>query len=162
MVKRILGTAVLLLALPAAGSPATLQVTLIPQVSDAHLWRFEVINDSVDTLDVIRLVATFSVGGQRLWSQPVYLNPSLLRPGEAGWITLDPRFVPNQRVVDIDWDLTWNPHRVPVVESAWRTERVASSEVERGVPSASVAPAVEPAPRSRPPLQPWDGDRWLF
>lgn len=124
----ILGATLLLLA-GSQASAVSLRVMLISDVSDERAWRFEVINDSVDTLDVVRLTAVFYADGRRLWSESAMPSPALLRPGEAGWIILDARSIPKQTPLRIDWELTWNPHSVPVLPSFWRTERAASVEI---------------------------------
>jgi len=149
-----------LLALLAASqvSAASLRVTLIPELSDEGVWRFEVVNDSVDLLDVQRLTAVFLVDGRRLWSQPATLTPPLLRPGEAGWVILDPRLVPKRFPLRIDWELTWNPHSVPVLPRFWKTERAASIELRQVTPSAPASR--DPGPRI--PEPPSHAPVWRF
>ncbi len=96
-------------------------------MSTPSVWRFEVVNASVGTLDIIRLTAVFFAGGHRLWGEPVVPTPtSVLRPGEAAWVSLDVSRIPKQSPVRIDWELTWNPYSVPVLPRFLRTERAAS------------------------------------
>jgi hypothetical protein len=162
MRKWLLGSLLLLLT-AAPASAYSLHVTLIPEVSDANTLRFEVTNASVDTLDVVRLTAIFYAGGRRLWAQPVSLNPSLLRSGESGWVSVDARMLPRQPSFRIDWELTWNPYYVPVLPKDWRTERADSIEISTAPPSADAGPPIEPRPATPPPaLEPRDGDRWTF
>jgi len=137
-------------------SAARLQVHLIPELSDEKIWRLEVRNDSVESLDVQRLTATFRVDGRRLWSVPTTLTPSLLRPGETGWVTLDASLAPKRFPLQIDWELTWNPHGVPVLPRFWKTERVASIEIRQAPPSMPAAQSPgPPAPRKRPEIPLW-------
>lgn len=138
MLQRIVGS-LLVLFVASQVSAAELRMTLIPEVSDENVWRFEVVNASVDSLDVVRLTATFYADGRRLWSQPVVLEPSLLRSGEAGWVTLNARSIPKRLPLRIDWELTWNPHSVPVLPRFWKTERAASIEIGPRSSSAGVA-----------------------
>jgi hypothetical protein len=151
--QRILGLCLVLLVSSQA-SAAELRVTLVPELSDERVWQFEVINDSVDVLDVVRLTATFYANGRRIWSAPAAITPSLLRRGEPGWVTLDARLVPKQTPLRIDWDLTWNPHSVPVLPQFWKTERVASVEIRPESPSSGAAQAPDgqrPGPTLRDP-----------
>jgi hypothetical protein len=153
VLQRILGSFLVLLVVSQA-SAAELRVTLVPELSDERVWQFEVINDSVDILDVVRLTATFYANGRRIWSVPVMLTPSLLRRGEPGWVTLDARLVPKQAPLRIDWELTWNPHSVPVLPRFWKTERVASVEIRPAPPSTGAAQAPDggsPGPKLRDP-----------
>ena len=153
MLRRILGW-LLVLVTASQASAAELRVTLVPEVSDERVWQFEVINDSVDVLDVVRLTATFYAGGRRIWSAPAALTPSLLRRGEPGWVTLDARMVPKQMPLRIDWELTWNPHSVPVLPRHWKTERVASVEISPTPPSTGAAQSPDeqrPGPTLRDP-----------
>jgi hypothetical protein len=146
------------LVLLAAGqaSAALLRVHLIPELSDEKVWRLEVRNDSVDALDVQRLTAIFLVDGRRLWSVPVTLTPSVLRRGESAWVTLDATLVPKRFPIQIDWEVTWNPHGVPVLPHFWKTERAASIEIHRRRSSVPAAPAPSrPAPRKTPELPLW-------
>lgn len=137
-------------------SAALLRVKLIWELSDEQVWRLEVINASVDMLDVKRVTATFYADNRRLWSLPTTLTPSLLRPGEAGWITLDARLVPKQFPLRIDWEVTWNPHTVPVLPRFWQTERVASIEIQLESPSAPVVRRPTPqSPKAIPPVPLW-------
>jgi hypothetical protein len=130
----MLGTLVLLAAAGPA-SARTLRVQLLPLVSTAKVWRFEVVNASVHALDVLQLTAVFSADGHRLWAEPVVLTPSsILRPGQAGWVSVDVSRIPRRTPVRIDWELTWNPYPVPVLSRYWRTERAASLEI---IPPAS-------------------------
>lgn len=153
MLRKILGSLLVLLVASQA-SAAELRVTLVPDLSDEKVWQFEVINDSVDILDVVRLTATFYANGRRLWSAPVVLTPSLLRPGEPGWVALDARMVPKQSPLRIDWELTWNPHSVPVLPQFWKTEHVASLEIRPASPSTGAAQAPDkqsPEPELKDP-----------
>ena len=153
----VLGALVLLVAASPL-SAATLRVRLIPEVSDEKVWRFEVANDSVDILDVQRLTAIFLTDGHRLWSQPAVLTPSLLRPGEAGWVTLDATLIPKQSPLRIDWEMTWTPHSVPVLPRLWRTERTASLEIQRVSPSTPAS--ATPKPQTLRPIP--DAPLWRF
>jgi len=148
MLGWILGSLMVLLAASQV-SAASLRVTLIPELSDDRVWRFEVMNDSVDLLDVQRLTAIFMMDGRRLWSQPVTITPSLLRPGEAGWVVLDAKLAPKRFPLRIDWELTWNPHSVPVLPRFWKTERAASIELRQVAPPTPASQA--PGPRSPEP-----------
>jgi hypothetical protein len=139
-------------------SAALLRVHLIPELSNEKTWRLEVRNDSVESLDVQRLTATFLVDDRRLWSVPATLTPSLLRPGETGWVTLDASLVPKRFPIQIDWEVTWNPHGVPVLPRFWKTERAASIEIRQTRPSV---PAAQPPGRSAPRKTP-DIPLWLF
>jgi hypothetical protein len=151
----ILG-AVLVLLLAGHASAVALQVTLIPELSNDKVWRLEVINRSVDALEVQRLIAILLADGRRLWSQQVTLTPSLLRPGEAGWIAMAVARLPKRLPIQIDWELTWNPHPVPVLPRFWRTERVASIEIRPRSPSTPAAEAPAPRrPRTTPPSPLW-------
>jgi len=157
MLGWILGSLMVLLAASQV-SAASLRVTLIPELSDDRVWRFEVMNDSVDLLDVQRLTAIFLIDGRRLWSQPVILTPSLLRPGEAGWVVLDAKLVPRRFPLRIDWELTWNPHSVPVLPRFWKTGRAASIELREAAPSTPASQA--PRPRTPGPVP--DAPVWRF
>ncbi len=115
-----------------AATPALaieLRVTPIPQLSTQGVWRFEVVNNSVDTLRIEKLTAVFSAGGHRLWSQQVGIIPSQVRPGETAMVALDAAMVPRVRPLRIDWVLTWNPYDVPVLSRYWTRSRVASTEI---------------------------------
>lgn len=137
-------------------SAAQFRVTLIPELSNERVWRLEVRNDSVDTLDVQRLTAIFLVDGRRLWSVPAMLMPSLLRRGETGWVTLDATLVPKRFPLQVDWELTWNPHAVPVLPQFWKTERVASIEIRQARPSVPAAQSPgPPVPRKTPDIPLW-------
>ncbi|HYL81491.1 MAG TPA: hypothetical protein VEU07_11805, partial [Candidatus Acidoferrum sp.] len=157
MLQRILGSCLVLLAANQAFA-AELRVTLVPELSDEKVWQFEVINDSVDMLDVVRLTATFYADGRRIWSAPVSLTPSLLRRGESGWVTLDARLVPKRSPLRIDWELTWNPHSVPVLPRFWKTERVASVEIRPASPSTGAAQG----PDGQSPGPPLKDPTWRF
>lgn len=146
----------IILLVTGQASAALLRVTLIPELSDEKVWRLEVRNDSVDTLDVQRLTAIFLVDGRRLWSVPVTLTPSLLRRGESAWVTLDASLAPKRFPLRIDWELTWNPHGVRVLPQFWKTERVASIEVRRARPSMPAAQFPgPPAMRKTPDIPLW-------
>jgi hypothetical protein len=156
MICRYLLVPVLILLAAGQAPAALLRVRLIPELSDEKVWRLEVRNDSVDTLDVRRLTATFLADGRRLWSVPATLTPSLLRPGETGWVTLDASLPPKRFPLQIDWELTWNPHAVPVLPRFWKTERVASIEIRQAHPSMPAAqPPGLPAPRRTPGIPLW-------
>ena len=153
----ILGATLLLLA-GSQASAVALRVMLISDVSDERAWRFEVINDSVDILDVVRLNAIFYANGRRLWSETAMPTPAILRPGEAGWVVLDARMIPKHMPLRIDWELTWNPHSVPVLPSFWRTERAASVEIRPTSPSIGTS---QPPDRQSPEPTPRD-PTWRF
>ncbi len=142
-----------LLILLAAGDPAfaaTLDVRLIPELSNSKVWRFEVVNASVDPLDIVRLTAVFTSGGHRLWGEPVVPSASFLQPGQAAWVSLDVSQIPRRSPVRIDWEMTWNPYSVPVLSKFLRTEQVASLVVGPTDSTAGVterrAPRVIPLP----------------
>ncbi len=117
-------------AASAAAGPATtaaIQVQFLPTMSTPSVWRFEVVNASVRTLDIVRLTVFFFAGGHRLWGEPVVPTPtSVLQPGEAAWASVDVSRIPKQSPLRIDWELTWNPYSVPVLPRFLRTERAAS------------------------------------
>ncbi len=137
------------LCLAGQSEAANLSVRLIQEVSNDQVWQFEVVNASVDALDVQQLTVTFLADGHRLWAVPVALAPRILQPGESGWVTLETRYVPRVRPLQMNWDLTWNPHGVPVLHQFWRTERVASLELEPAPgPSGAVSRAAPPVPES--------------
>ncbi|HSB71482.1 MAG TPA: hypothetical protein VLT62_19310 [Candidatus Methylomirabilis sp.] len=152
MIRRWVLGGLLLLAAASQASAASLRVMLVSEVSDEKAWRFEVVNDSVDILDVVRLNAVFYADGRRLWSETAMPTPALLRPGETGWVILNARMIPKHMPLRIDWELTWNPYSVPVLPRFWRTERAASVEVRPTSPSTETSQAPdsrspEPAPR---------------
>ncbi len=121
------------LVLLSAASPAAaanFRVNWAQELSTNSLWRFELINESVDTLKVQQLTVTFYGMGRRFWSQQVSLSPSYLRPGESGWVTLDTSTLPKVLPLRIDWEATWNPYDVPVLQKYWNKELVASVEID--------------------------------
>ncbi len=127
------------------GEAANLSVRLIQELSDNQVWRFEVTNESVGALDVQQLTVTFLADGRRLWAVPVTLTPRLLQRGESGWVMLEARYVPKVRPLQMNWDLTWNPHGVPVLHQFWQTERVASLELEPAPASRGIISRTEPS-----------------
>ena len=163
MRRWLLGSLLLLLSTASPASAYSLRVTLIPEVSDANVLRFEVLNTSVDTLDIIRLTAIFSADGRRLWAQPLSLNPALLRPGESGWVSVDARMVPRLPSLHIDWVVTCNPYDVPVLPDDWHTERAGSTDITLAPPPTGAAPSGDLGPATpAPALEPQEADRWTF
>ena len=161
--RRAFFGSLLLLCAASSASAYSIHVTLIPEVSDTKVLRFEVLNTSVDTLDVIRLTAVLSSGGRRLWAQPVSLNPALLRPGESGWVSMDARMLPKLPSFHIDWMLTWNPYYVPVVPGNWRTEYADSTDFSTAPPPTGPAPSATPPPAApSPTVEPIEAPRWTF
>jgi len=129
-----------------AGGPAeaaNFQVNWVQELSTRSLWRFELINESVDTINVQQLSVTFYRCGRRLWSEPVSISPSDLRPGESGWVTLDTSTLPKVLPLRIDWEATWNPYDVPVLQKYWSRELVASVEIDRNDLAQQSGPAFE-------------------
>jgi hypothetical protein len=156
MGRRWLPALIVALLIAGQGEAANLRVSLVTDLSDDQVWRFEVINDSVDALDVQQLTVTFLADGRRLWTVPVSLMPRLLQRGDSGWVVLDARQVPKVRPLQMIWDLTWNPHGVPVLHRFWKTERVASLELAPTPSSRGVMRSVEPqAPKPIPDAPTW-------
>ena len=138
-----------------AGPPAfaaNFRVNWAQELSTKSLWRFELINESVDTLNVQQLTVTFYGEGRRFWSEPVLLSPSYLRPGESGWVTLDTNTLPKVLPLRIDWEATWNPYDVPTLQKYWNKELVASVEIELNDFVQQSGPAFE-APHSYGPIE---------
>ncbi len=77
-----LGVAWLLASSPAHA--AKFRVNWVQELSNDAVWRFELINGSVDTLDVQQITVTFYAEDRRLWSLPVAISPSFLRREESG------------------------------------------------------------------------------
>ncbi len=109
---------------------ANFRVNWVQELSNKAIWRFELINESVDALSVQQLTVTFYAGGKRFWSEPVSIFPSSLRPGESGWVTLDTSTIPKVLPLRIDWEATWSPYDVPVLPKYWNKELVASVEID--------------------------------
>jgi hypothetical protein len=158
MARRWLPGLIVVLLITNQSEAANLRVSLIQELSDDNVWRFEIINDSVDTLDVQQLTVTFLADGRRLWTIPVALTPRWLQRGDSGWVMLDARQVPKVRPLQMIWELTWNPHGVPVLHRFWRTERVASLEL---APPPAPRGVMRPAePETPAPLR--EAPTWRF
>ncbi len=134
------------------------QVNWVQELSSRAVWRFELINASVDTVDVQQLTVTFYAEGRRLWSLPVAISPSYLRPGESGWVTLDTSTIPKVLPLRLDWEATWNPYYVPTLSKYWKKELVASVEIDTNGLEGQSGPALSPPPNyGRIQLQPGPG-----
>jgi len=144
------------LLLTSQAEAANLRVGLVSELSDDLVWRFELVNDSVDTLDIQQLRVTFLANGRRLWAVSPTLTPRLLQRGDSAWVSLDAREIPKVRPLEMIWEITWNPHGVPVLPRFWRTERVAHLEI---VPPSAARGATRPpepqAPRWWPEVPTW-------
>jgi len=145
MVGKWLAAAVLVwLLVGGTATAANFRVNWVQELSSPALWRFELINESVDPLTVEQLTVTFyGPDGRRLWAFPVAISPAYLRSGDSGWVTLDVGALPPVRPLRIDWEATWNPNYVPVLPKYWSRELVASVEIDapEAPDSSSAAPA---------------------
>jgi hypothetical protein len=145
--KCVLGSLLIWLLASGSAEAANFRVNWVQELSSRAIWRFELINQSVDPLYIQQLTVTFYAEGRRFWSEPVAISPSSLRPGESGWVSLDTSTLPKVLPLRIDWEATWNPYYVPVLPKYWNKELVASVEIDANAMADSSGPAFD-APRN--------------